>query len=60
MLAKLMTDPKQAPELLAEAAAQPTLDEYLRRDPKDLTKADRRALTQVLRDQRAAVIKEKE
>lgn len=45
-----MTD---APELIEEAASQPTYDELMRRDPKTITKAERRMMIEHERNERA-------
>ena len=48
--------PKTAPEQFAEAGADPTLDEIMRRDPKTLTEADRYRLIDISRAERAMFI----
>lgn len=49
-----MTDPT-AQELIAQAGADPTLDELLRRDPRRLTDEDYLALSRRLREQRVMI-----
>lgn len=51
-----MTEQKTGPELLDEAAQHPTLDELMRRDPKDLTEDDYRVLIEHQRHDRAMFI----
>lgn len=48
-------EPKDAVALLTEMTQEPTLDEYMRRDPHSLTRDDFRMLVDVLRKERALV-----
>lgn len=48
---------KKGMELLDEAAQEPTLDDFMRRDPAAITPSERADLIQVLRKDRAAFIK---
>ncbi len=48
---------KHGNELLDEAAAAPSLDDFMKRDPASLTPADRGDLINVLRHDRAAFIR---
>lgn len=52
-----MTKKKTGPELMQEAAAHPTLDELLDRDPAKMSEADFSALVERSREERAQFIK---
>lgn len=47
---------KTAPEVLAEAAQEPTLDEYLKRDPATLSPKDLVRIVEMERKRRAMFI----
>lgn len=51
-----MSEPKTAPEVLAQAAQEPTLDEYLRRDPATLSPKDLQKIVEIERRRRAMFI----
>ena len=51
------TKPATANEMMDEAAAEPTLDEFMRRDPSTHTDDDRRVAITIHRRNRAAFIK---
>ncbi len=46
-----------APEALAQAGEEPTLDEMMRRDPADHTETSRERLVELLRQERPIFIK---
>lgn len=48
--------PKTGPELVEEAGKEPTLDEYLRRDPATLTPKDLSKIVDMERRRRAMFI----
>ncbi len=48
--------PKSATEQIKEAASQPTMDEYMRRDPAKLGKGDLPHMVDLLRGDRAAFL----
>lgn len=43
-----------AEQIIAAVSAEPTLNELLRRDPRGLTREDRRSIVALMREQRAA------
>jgi len=47
---------KTGPEIMDQITKEPTLDEFMCRDPKDLTIADRRRMVKHLREERAQFI----
>ena len=53
-----MSEQLTAPEALATAAAEPTMDEYLRRDPATLTPQDLRKIVELERKKRAMFIEQ--
>lgn len=48
-----VTMTKTGPDHIDDIGQSPTLDDYLDRDPKELTMDDARAMIELLRDQRA-------
>lgn len=51
-----MPDQKTGPELMDEVAADPTIDEMLRRDPREVKDADLERLIEAQRAKRAQFI----
>lgn len=51
-----MANALTGPEVLTQAAKEPTLDEYLRRDPATLTPKDLEAIVRMERSRRAMFI----
>ena len=55
-----MTTPETGKEILDRAAAEPTIDEMLRRDPRTLTDAELNHMIELQRLERGLFVKAKE